>query len=238
MTTRTACLLTLCCGHFSAAEEQWAVTSRSQSTLLETWRAERVNVAVALLVLVPGYNGCGERMFDTRWKVFAEKNGFVLLAPTFKAEGMENNHGKDYYPEQGSGKILEDGIAEAGRRYGVQTEKVLFFGFSAGAHVSHRFALWKPDRVEAYVAVSAAWWSEPTEKMRDVPALIMCGEDDPEVRAQPRIFQERPGAGLPVGVEVVRRDGARTYGSGEGDGGGVPGAPCKEAGRREVPDDR
>ncbi len=92
----------------------------------------------------------------------------------------ENNHGKGYYfPEQGSGKILEDGIAEAGMRYGVQTERVLFFGFSAGAHVSHRFALWKPERVAAYVAYSAGWWSEPTEKMRDVPALIMCGEADP-----------------------------------------------------------
>jgi poly(3-hydroxybutyrate) depolymerase len=132
-----------------------------------------------VLVLVPGYNGKGEQMLDARWKAFAEKNQLVMLAPTFRAAGNENNMGKGYYyPEQGSGEAMEKALKEVERRTGVKTDKVLFFGFSAGAHYAHRFALWKPQRVKAFVAYSAGWWSEPTARLKDVPALIMCGETD------------------------------------------------------------
>jgi len=182
----------------SAAEEQWTISSGGTDVPFKAWQECGYEVGAGVLVLVPGYNGNGELMMDGRWRDFAEKNDLLLLAATFKAEGSENNHGKGYYyPEQGSGKILEEGIAEAGRRYGVQTEKVLFFGFSAGAHVSHRFALWKPERVAAYVAYSAAWWSEPTVRMREVPALIMCGEEDPRYEASLGFFRKGRILGAP-----------------------------------------
>jgi len=118
-------------------------------------------------------------MLDARWKAFAEKNHLVLLAPTFHAEGKENNEGKGYYyPEQGSGEVMEKALREVEKRTGVATEQVLFFGFSAGAHYVHRFALWQPQRVKAFVAYSVGWWSEPTARLKTVPALVMCGEED------------------------------------------------------------
>ena len=142
-----------------------------------------------VLVLVPGYNGSGKQMLDARWEAFAEKNRLVLLAPTFIAEGMENNEGRGYYyPEQGSGKVMERAIAEAGKRYGVRTEKVLMFGVSAGAHFTHRFAIWNPERVAAFVAYSAGWWSLPAGRIKNVPALIMCGEEDPRYEASYAFF--------------------------------------------------
>ena len=151
-----------------------------------------------MLVLVPGYNGKGEQMLDARWKAFAGKNGLVLLAPTFHAEGKENNEGRGYYyPEQGSGEVMEMALVELHKRTGVETEKVLFFGFSAGAHYVHRFALWKPRRVKALVAYSAGWWSEPTARLKNVPALVMCGETDERFGATFDFFQKGRRLGCP-----------------------------------------
>lgn len=62
-----------------------------------SWQAEGDKAGTGVLVLVPGYNGKGEQMLDARWKAFAGKNGLVLLAPTFHAEGKENNEGRGYY---------------------------------------------------------------------------------------------------------------------------------------------
>jgi pimeloyl-ACP methyl ester carboxylesterase len=163
----------------SAAEEQWVVSSHGMNVPFHSWRDDGAEVATGVLVLVPGYNGKGEHMMDAQWKAFATKYHLVLLAPTFHAEGHENNQGKGYYyPEQGSGEVMEKALAELKKRTGAETEKVLFFGFSAGAHFSHRFALWRPRRVKAFVAYSAGWWSEPTVQLRSVPALVMCGETD------------------------------------------------------------
>ena len=133
-----------------------------------------------LLLLIPGFNGPGEAMLDDRWKQFADQHHLILLAPTFtsvRPEELHNDRGY-YYPAQGSGDEVEQALEEAHRRTGVQVDQILIFGFSAGAHFAHRFALWRPEQVKAFVAYSAAWWSDPTEQLRDVPALIMCGESD------------------------------------------------------------
>ncbi len=139
---------------------------------------DRMN-ATCILLLIPGYNGSGEAMLDERWKAFAKKHGVVLLAPTFRTTPQELEQGRGYYyPEQGSGAEVERMLEQVKGEMGVTADKILIFGFSAGAHFAHRFALWKPERVKAFVAYSAAWWSEPTEVLRGVPALIMCGESD------------------------------------------------------------
>ena len=153
----------------------------------------------SVLLLIPGYNGSGEAMLDDRWKAFAEKHGLVLLAPTFKTSPEELQRGCGYYyPEQGSGAEVERMLQQVRRETGVSTEKILIFGFSAGAHLAHRFALWKPERVKAFVAYSAAWWSEPTEVLRDVPALIMCGEvDGPRFEPTKEFFERGHALGLP-----------------------------------------
>ncbi len=155
--------------------------------------------AAGVLLLIPGYNGSGAAMMDERWKSFAEMHGLVLLAPTFKTTPEELQQGRGYYyPEQGSGAEVERMLEQVTRETGVQTAKILIFGFSAGAHFAHRFALWKPERVKAFVACSAGWWSEPTAAMRGVPALIVCGEADRE-RFEPtkEFFEEGLAMGLP-----------------------------------------
>ena len=181
-----------------AEEESWTIAANGQDVTFRSWEAEGAGAGTGVLVLVPGYNGDGARMLDARWKAFAEKNQLVLLAPTFRAEGNENNQGKGYYyPEQGSGEVMEKALRELKRRTNADTDKVLFFGFSAGAHYSHRFALWKPQRVKAFVAYSAAWWSEPTARLKNVPALILCGETDERYGATYEFFRKGQKLGCP-----------------------------------------
>ncbi len=198
MIKETACLLILLCCVLPAAEEQWGVSSHGMDVRFNSWQAEGAKSSAGVLVLVPGYNGKGDQMLDARWKEFAVKNDLVLLAPTFHAEGKENNEGRGYYyPEQGSGEVMEKALKEVKKRTGADTNKVLFFGFSAGAHYSHRFALWKPQRVKAFVAYSAGWWSEPTARVKNVPALIMCGEADERYAATFDFFRKGQRLGCP-----------------------------------------
>lgn len=193
-----ACFLTLPCCVLSAGEEQWVVSARGMDVPFRSWQAEEARADTRVLVLVPGYNGRGEQMLDARWKAFATNQKLVLLAPTFHAEGKENNDGKGYYyPEQGSGEVMEKALAEVKKRTGAETDQVLFFGFSAGAHYVHRFALWKPQRVKAFVAYSAGWWSEPTARVRKVPALVMCGEADERYGATWDFFKKGQRLGCP-----------------------------------------
>lgn len=150
-----------------------------------------VSTPKGVLLLVPGYNGSGEAIMDDRWSQFADEQGLILLAPTFRTTLEELKRGKGYYyPEQGSGLQVERALAELGRRTGFKTNELFIFGFSAGAHFAHRFALWKPDRVGAFVAYSAAWWSDPKATLKDVPALIMCGESDERYEAT-RSFMDK-----------------------------------------------
>lgn len=153
----------------------------------------------SVLLLIPGYNGSGEDMLDERWKAFADKHRLVLLAPSFKVSPEDLQRGRGYYyPEQGSGAEVERMLQQVRRESGVSTEKILMFGFSAGAHFAHRFALWRPERVKAFVAYSAAWWSEPTASLRTVPALIVCGEEDgPRLEPTKEFFERGHGLGLP-----------------------------------------
>jgi pimeloyl-ACP methyl ester carboxylesterase len=151
-----------------------------------------------ILLLVPGYNGSGREMLDAGWTKFAQNHGVVLLSPTFETSLAELQAAKGYYyPEQWSGAVVEEALRELGLREGIVPGRILIFGMSAGAHFAHRFALWKPERVKAFVAYSAGWWSDPTEKLAGMPALIMCGENDLRYEATRTFFEKALALELP-----------------------------------------
>lgn len=169
-----------------------------ESARFDFWAPAHAPRNTGVLLLVPGHNGSGAGMLTPEWKRFAEANGLVLLAPTFHVSLEELRAGKGYYyPAQGSGEAVERALTTLARKVSVRTDRILVFGFSAGAHFAHRFAIWKPGRVRAFVAYSAAWWSEPSEAMTRVPALIMCGEDDPRFTPTLEFMEEALTLGLP-----------------------------------------
>lgn len=153
-----------------------------------------------VLMLVRGYNGSGKAWItgENAWTRFADREGMILLAPTFKTDVQEvHSHKGYYYPELWSGKATLEALRQLHERTGADVKKILLFGFSAGAHFTHGFALWKPGRVKAFVAYSGGWWSKPTAALRDVPALILCGEADPRLEPTLEFFQEGAALHLP-----------------------------------------
>jgi len=89
-------------------EEERTESARGMAVPFHAWVTDGGKPPNGVLVLVPDFNGQGEAMLDARWRQFAEKNALVLLVPTFHAEGDERNQGRGYYyPEQGSGKVME-----------------------------------------------------------------------------------------------------------------------------------
>ena len=153
-----------------------------------------------VLVLVPGFNGSGRAWLegDNDWTRFADREGLLLVGPSFQTT-MEEVHAHKgyYYPALWSGKATLEAVEEIGRREHVPTERFMLFGFSAGAHFAHGFALWKPERVLAFVAYSAAWWEKPTAAARTVPGLILCGESDVRLEPSRTFFQDALQLKLP-----------------------------------------
>jgi len=180
---------------------QIVVSTKSDShpkVAFDYWLNQRDGTAEQILLLVPGYNGSGPQMFNPQWKDFASKHHLVLFAPTFTTSPEEvKSHQGYYYPEQWSGEATEKALTELCQRETASPDKIMIFGFSAGAHFAHRFALWRPGRVKAFVAYSAAWWDDPTEKLANVPALIMCGESDPRYEATWQFMTKAQSLNLP-----------------------------------------
>ncbi len=139
-----------------------------------------------VLLLVPGMNGVGRGMLTRDWCRFADDARLVLFAPSFRTTEAEIRTDRGYYyPDQWSGRVTEQALAELERREAADVARIFLFGISAGAHFTHRFVLWNPKRVQAFVAYSAAWWDNPARKIPEraagllPPGLIMCGEADP-----------------------------------------------------------
>ncbi|MEI6351498.1 MAG: hypothetical protein WCP06_10375 [Verrucomicrobiota bacterium] len=157
--------------------------------------------ARAILLLVPGCNGDGRAFLKNEavWGRFADQEHLVLVGPTFKTN-LEEVHSRlgYYYPELWSGAVTLKALEQIRARTGAETGKALVFGFSAGAHFAHRFALWAPERVGAFVAYSAGWWDAPTLALRDVPGLILCGEADERYRPTYGFFSQGRKLGLPL----------------------------------------
>ena len=178
-----------------------ATSSKLNKEAMFWYRAPLDCVPVGVLLLVPGCNGDGRGMLSETgiWTRFANEAHLVLVGPTFQTT-LEEMHSRQgyYYPELWSGEATLKAVEQIRAKTGVRSDKLLVFGFSAGAHFAHRFALWKPDKVAAFVAYSAGWWDEPKASLRDTPGLIMCGESDERFDPSFEFFVRGRRLGLPL----------------------------------------
>jgi pimeloyl-ACP methyl ester carboxylesterase len=149
----------------------------------------------AILVLCPGFNGNGKAWIENPvWQKFASDNNLDLAGLSFASDGELLKRGRGYYyPSQGSGQVLLDGISNA---VGGDLPLVLY-GFSGGAHFSSGFADWKPERVTAWCAYSAEWWTPPSSNTASPPGLIICGDEDDRYGASLLYFKQGRAEGKP-----------------------------------------
>ena len=126
--------------------------------------------------MCPGINGDGRHYLERQELLaFAEKNSITLVALSFASNPETLKAGRGYYyASQGSGQLLLDAI-DQNVAPGIP---ILLYGFSGGAHFVSNFEEWRPDRVMAWCAYTAAWWSPPISNSAMPPGIIACGDQD------------------------------------------------------------
>ncbi len=128
-----------------------------------------------VLIYFGGRNCSGEKEaagilgFD-KW---ADEQSIFIVAPGYKDDDY-------WYPGKWSGRALVEALAQIKKQYRINDVKLLYYGYSGGSQCSNLFASWRPDIVRAWVAHACGVFHNPSIKMRNIPALVTCGEADPE----------------------------------------------------------
>jgi hypothetical protein len=159
----------------------------------------------AILVLSPGFNGNGKDWItNPDWQDFARHHNLSLVGLSFASDAEKLQKGQGYYyPAQGSGQLLLDGISQA-----FNTDiPLLLYGFSGGAHFTSGFSAWKPERVLGWCAYSAEWWEKPYSNRISPPGLVICGDKDERYGASLTYFKQGRALGKPWLWVSVSNDG-------------------------------
>jgi hypothetical protein len=149
----------------------------------------------AILILIPGFNGSGEDWIKNPiWQDFARDHNLDLAGVSFASDGKLLQQGRGYYyPAQGSGQLLLDGLCHA---FGANTP-LLLYGFSGGAHFTSGFEEWDPNAVMAWCAYSAEWWPSVASRSSSPPGLVVCGNEDERYGASLIYFKQGRALGKP-----------------------------------------
>ena len=166
-------------------------------------RSKRASLLVALHDTLRNHQALRESFVD-----FAERSNTIVLAPLFPA-GIGTPDDLDHYKYLRHGDIHFDEIllamaAEVAAKYGVDDARFAMFGFSGGAHFSHRFLYLHPRRIAALVVGAPGSVTLPTEDhlwwpglkdfatrfgrpvdwdgVRAVPTLLVVGAEDVDPR--------------------------------------------------------
>ena len=149
------------------------------------------------LVIFGGRNCGGEAEVSGKlgWPPWADRYGVFLVAPGFRDD-------RYWEPSAWSGKALLSALAEIRKSYDIDTEHLLYYGYSAGSQAANLFAAWRPDLCRAWVSHACGVFHTPSVKMRLTPGLVTCGDADAARDILSRDFMARARA---VGQPVVWR---------------------------------
>ncbi|HPA18502.1 MAG TPA: hypothetical protein PLU30_12200 [Verrucomicrobiae bacterium] len=127
----------------------------------------------------------------------ARRRGAALVAAHLTSPDDALRSGRGYFDASlGSGALL----VEALNRAALPRARLVLFGFSGGAHFVDSFSRLCPERVAAWCAYSAGWWSLPAAPRGSTPpGIIACGErDESRIQASLRHYQRLRRLGYPV----------------------------------------
>ena len=97
-----------------------------------------------MLVIFGGRNTDGKADASVRmgWGEWCDKHGIFIVAP-----GLKNDN--YWEPQVWSGRALMRALALLKKKYNICTDRLLFYGYSAGSQASNLFPAWKPDHCRA-----------------------------------------------------------------------------------------
>jgi predicted esterase len=144
-----------------------------------------------ILVCVPGLSGKGERFAGKIFRDFADKEGFIIIAPSFVWDKKNWEDKRSYqYPSVWSGDALIDIVDKVTRKYQLNFDGYYLFGHSAGAQFVLRFAVWKPFLCAACAEYGSGGYVTPYESS-NVKFLLGIGEKDKKRIEQAESFYSK-----------------------------------------------
>lgn len=153
------------------------------------WYPSGVTTFDAVLVLVPGSNGDGRSMAeDAFWQDFATKHKLAIVACRLTDKPHDQSFIEDYANvSHGSGQALLTALSSFSKRTShpeIATAPLLLWGMSAGGEFNYEFAVWKPERVIAFIVNKGNFYytALASRETRRVPAILFVGEKDLEFR--------------------------------------------------------
>ncbi len=153
------------------------------------WLPDGAGPVRALVVLVPGSNSEGRNMVDDPfWQAFAVKHRLGLVGCHLTDKPHDQSFIEEYVDvAKGSGQALLDSIAALGAKAGhaeIASAPVMLWGMSAGGEFDYEFAVWKPERVIAFVVNKGNiyYTALAPAATRRIPALLFTGEKDLDFR--------------------------------------------------------
>ena len=119
-----------------------------------------------VLVIFGGRNTNGKDDASGRmgWGQWCDDNGIFIVAPGLK----DDNY---WEPEVWSGKALQKALRQLKRKYNICTDKILYYGYSAGSQASNLFAQWRPGSCRAWVSHACGVFHAPTGR---IIGAILC----------------------------------------------------------------
>jgi|GEM_PF-2717043 len=147
--------------------------------------------SMPVLICVGGYISTGKNFMGRGWRKNADKERMVILAPTFPKNDNDFNNNRSYhYPKVWSGRALDRMLEKLSAYEGVDTSRVYMYGFSAGAQVSHRYALIRPHLVKGVAIHAPGSYTFPS---RNIPTQfrVSVGQQDSRRLTLARTFISR-----------------------------------------------
>jgi poly(3-hydroxybutyrate) depolymerase len=155
------------------------------------WLPDGAGPVRALVVLVPGSNGEGRTMVDDPfWQAFAVEHRLGLVGCHLTDKPHDQSFIEEYVNvAKGSGQALLDSIATLGATAGhaeIATAPLMLWGMSAGGEFDYEFAVWRPERVIAFVVNKGNiyYTALAPAATRSIPALLFTGEKDLDFRIE------------------------------------------------------
>lgn len=134
------------------------------------------------LIMVPGLSGDGEYFVSKVYKDFANKEGFVIISPSFKEDAKNWESEKSYqYPAAWSGNALNTIINTFSVKQNIVSNGMYLYGISAGAQFVSRYSLLYPDYVTA-CALNAPGGTDDPQKYQATKFYVGIGTQDEAVR--------------------------------------------------------
>jgi len=177
--------------------DNWFNSSAEFHTYIPSREAD--DKLAVLIVIGGGVNIKGDYFVRGVWKEFAEKNKFIIIAPSLRSDNEDYAAKRSFhYPSVWSGNAVLEALAQLRERVTIDESNINVFCHSSGAQMGHRFVLQNGNFINR-AAIHAP--GAVTNASRGIASklLVTIGSEDRSRRSKIDSFvQSCKGSGISV----------------------------------------